>query len=288
MTIEEKPTRPADGPESVGETSPVMEESPTVQRGEAAPPQAAGVAGFDVVVRSSLLTVGDKVDHYEVREVLGAGSMAEVYRARDTRLGRKVALKLVKPGLWRDDANAVARFLTEARLTAKFSHPHIVQVYAVGEHEGTPFLALEYLRGQNLRERLRERGRFPAREAARIGLAIAEALTEANRHGVLHRDLKPSNVLVPPDGRVRVLDFGIAWQTHEPFPMSMRGPHSAAPSSPRLSARAKSTRAAVTVSPSEASSLPSLHAGHGTASEGTPRYMAPEQWAGAELDGAID
>lgn len=133
--------------------------------------------------------------------------MGEVYLAQDERLGRKVALKFVKPtGL---DAAACERFLAEARTTARFAHPHIVTVYAVGAHAGRPYLALEYLDGETLRERL-GRGPLPLPEALRVARAVAEALAEAHRHGVIHADLKPENVVVPADGRPRVVDFGLA------------------------------------------------------------------------------
>ncbi|MFH0902056.1 MAG: protein kinase [Pseudomonadota bacterium] len=134
--------------------------------------------------------------------------MGEVYLARDVKLGRKVALKLIRPRSL-GGGDAVGRFMREAKLTASFSHPHIVTVYRVGEHDGRPYLALEFLEGQNLRQRLLEE-RPGAKEATRIGLAIAQALAEAHRHKVLHRDLKPENVLLAKDGGVRVLDFGLA------------------------------------------------------------------------------
>lgn len=133
--------------------------------------------------------------------------MGEVYLAQDERLGRKVALKFVKPtGL---DAASFERFLAEARTTARFAHPHIVTVYAVGAHAGRPYLALEYLDGETLRDRL-DRGPLPLPEALRVARAVAEALAEAHRHGVIHADLKPENVVVPADGRPRVVDFGLA------------------------------------------------------------------------------
>jgi serine/threonine protein kinase len=156
-----------------------------------------------------ILRAGAMVDHHRVMRLLGQGGMGEVYLARDTRLGRKVALKLVHARL---DGNERARerFLHEARATATFNHPHIVTVYGVGEaNDGTPYLALEYVAGETLARRIAAE-RPSLREAMRIGLAIAEALEEAHRHDILHRDLKPANVLVGSDGRLRVVDFGIA------------------------------------------------------------------------------
>jgi WD40 repeat protein len=148
---------------------------------------------------------GAMVDHFRVLRPLGRGGEGLVFLARDTLLGRKVALKLLR----QRDAAAQEQLLVEARATACFNHPHIVTIYAVGTHEQRPYLALEYLEGPSLRGRIEE-GSLAPREVLRIGAAIAEALAEAHRHGVLHRDLKPENVLIPTDGRVRVLDFGLA------------------------------------------------------------------------------
>jgi serine/threonine protein kinase/ABC-type transport system substrate-binding protein len=155
-----------------------------------------------------LLSTGDWVEHFEVLRLVGRGGMGEVYLARDTKLGRRVALKIVRARAFGDD-RARARFLHEATVTAQFNHPHIVTAYSVGDHRGHPFVALEYLEGDTLRQVI-EAGPVPVRDTLRYGLAIAEALTEAHRHKILHRDLKPENVLIPLDGRLRVLDFGLA------------------------------------------------------------------------------
>src|SRR5262249_2074864 len=105
--------------------------------------------------------------------------------------------------------DAVERFLEEARATASFNHPHIVTLHAVGEHDGQPYLALEYLDGESLRTRLTT-GPLPARAALRCARAVAEAIAEAHRRGLVHADLKPENIVIPRDGRVRVVDFGLA------------------------------------------------------------------------------
>ena len=151
---------------------------------------------------------GSLVDHYRVERLLGRGGMGEVYLARDTHLGRRVALKVVRADQLATP-DATQQFLREARTTARFNHPHIVTVYGVGQCQGHLYLALEYLEGQTLGDRLAEAVPGTA-EALRLGLAIARALAEAHRHQVLHRDLKPGNVLIPPDGRPRVVDFGLA------------------------------------------------------------------------------
>ncbi|MFH0901605.1 MAG: serine/threonine-protein kinase, partial [Pseudomonadota bacterium] len=156
----------------------------------------------------SFLSPDSMVDHFRVARLVGRGGMGEVYLARDTLLNRRVALKVIHPR-YLDSEAAVARFMREAQLTAGFSHPHIVTVYAVGKHEGRLYLALEYLEGQNLRQRMDEE-RPGVRESLRIVLAIARALAEAHRHHVLHRDLKPDNVVLAKDGRLRLVDLGLA------------------------------------------------------------------------------
>src|SRR5688572_3810833 len=136
------------------------------------------------------LAPGTAVAGFEVVNLLGRGGMGEVYLARDTLLGRKVALKFLLPG--RVASSALNRILEEARTTARLNHPHIVTVYSVGEHEGRPFVALEYVPGPTLRELLTS-DRPGTTGALRIGLAIAEPLGAAHAQGVLHRDLKPEN-----------------------------------------------------------------------------------------------
>ncbi len=168
------------------------------------------------------LVAGSLVEHYAIIRFIARGGMGEVYLARDTRLGRKVALKLINAERVTNAENLTS-FLFEARATATFNHPHIVTLYGIGEHEGLPYLALEYLEGSTLRERMLG---DPAgqRESWRIGQAIAEALEEAHRHHVFHLDLKPENIIVPRDGRLRVVDFGLA---------RLRGLGALATSSPR-------------------------------------------------------
>ena len=159
--------------------------------------------------RSSLtIEPGERVDQYEVIRPIGKGGMGAVYLARDVLLGRKVALKVVHPNLLAS-AGAVDRFLFEARATASFNHPNIVAIYGLGQVHGCPYVALEYLPGNSLRERLRE-GPLAVGETVEMARCVAEALAEAHRQGLLHCDLKPENVFLPRDGRLRVLDFGLA------------------------------------------------------------------------------
>ena len=149
------------------------------------------------------LPPGTEVDGFVVKRLVGEGAMGRVYLAQDVRLGRAVALKFVKA------ASEPERFLDEARATARFNHPHIVTLYGAGVWNHSPYLVLEFLSGPSLRQRLGQ-GRLPLKEALRLGRAIAEAIAEAHHHGVLHADLKPENIVIPPDGRPRVVDFGLA------------------------------------------------------------------------------
>ncbi len=154
------------------------------------------------------LRPGDVVDHFVVRHRIGRGGFGTVYLARDMQLGRRVALKVVRRSRL-GDQRSVEAFLREARITAQFNHPSIVTVYGVGEHEGQPYVALEFVEGRTLREEMQVR-RIPVSRAIRITCAIAEGLAEAHAAGVLHRDLKPENILLGHDGRCRVADFGLA------------------------------------------------------------------------------
>jgi serine/threonine protein kinase len=142
--------------------------------------------------------------------------MGEVYRARDTRLGRNVAVKILPEHLARDPA-ALARFEREALAIAALSHPHIVEIFDLGDEGEMRFAVMELLEGETVREQLK-RGPYPAREVAKIGAAIAEALSAAHAKGIVHRDLKPENIFLRSDGHVKVLDFGLARITFAPSP----------------------------------------------------------------------
>jgi Tol biopolymer transport system component/tRNA A-37 threonylcarbamoyl transferase component Bud32 len=152
--------------------------------------------------------IGQSLGHYRITAALGAGGMGEVYRATDTTLNRDVAIKIL-PVEMAQDSQRLARFRREAQLLAALNHPNIAAIYGLEEAKGKPFLALELVEGEDLKERL-ERGAVPVDEALEIAEQIAEALEEAHNKGIVHRDLKPANVKITPDGKAKVLDFGIA------------------------------------------------------------------------------
>jgi Tol biopolymer transport system component len=154
------------------------------------------------------LKTSDKLGPYEIVALVGAGGMGEVYRARDTRLGRDVAIKVL-PRALANDADRLRRFEQEARTIAALNHPNIVGIHDIGAHDGAPFLVSEFLEGQTLREKLVS-GPLPVRRAIDYALGIAEGLAAAHEKGIVHRDLKPENVFVTRDGRIKVLDFGLA------------------------------------------------------------------------------
>ncbi len=151
---------------------------------------------------------GTKVGPYEILDRLGQGGMGEVYRARDTRLGREVAFKVLGEGV-EHDPDSIARFQQEARLAGALNHPNVLTVYDVGEHDRKPFLVSELLEGETLRELL-DAGSLPRKMALRLALQLAQGLSAAHGKGIVHRDLKPENVFVTLDGRAKILDFGIA------------------------------------------------------------------------------
>jgi hypothetical protein len=154
------------------------------------------------------LTSGTKIGPYEIVSSLGAGGMGEVYRATDTRLGRDVAIKVLPEALARD-AERLRRFETEARAVAALNHPNILSIHDIGTQEGTPYLVSECLDGQSLRQEL-SGGALPLRRAVEYGTEIAQGLAAAHDKGIIHRDLKPENIFVTRDGRVKILDFGLA------------------------------------------------------------------------------
>src|ERR1700677_4390968 len=166
------------------------------------------------------LTAGTKIGPYEILNPLGAGGMGEVYRARDTRLGRDVAIKVLLSERARD-AERLRRFETEARAVAALNHPNILSIHDIGTHDGAPYLVSECLEGQSLRQEL-SGGALPLRRAIEYGTEIAQGLAAAHDKGIIHRDLKPENIFVTRDGRVKILDFGLA-KLARPEPSSDEG-----------------------------------------------------------------
>jgi Tol biopolymer transport system component len=199
------------------------------------------------------------IDHYDILGRLGEGGMGEVYLARDRRLGRQVALKMLA-GRYTEDAGLRERFLSEARAVSALEHPHICRLYDVGEWENRPYFTMERLRGETLRDRLK-RGPLSAVEIRCIGAEVAEALAAAHERGILHCDIKPSNLFLTTDSGAKVMDFGIARRLHSVSMMSKPGSDDS------------------TIS----GTLP-----RGVSPAGTPFYMSPEQVRGEPLDGRAD
>jgi serine/threonine protein kinase len=154
------------------------------------------------------LSTGTKLSHYEITSQIGKGGMGEVYRGKDQVLGRDVAIKVL-PEEFARDADRVARFQREAKLLASLNHPNIAAIYGLEESEGTNFLVLELVEGEILADRIKA-GPIPVEASLKLTLQMAEALEAAHGKGVVHRDLKPANIKITPDGKVKVLDFGLA------------------------------------------------------------------------------
>ena len=203
------------------------------------------------------LAAGTRLGNYEIVAPLGAGGMGEVYRARDIRLGRDVALKVL-PADVAADAERLARFEHEARTVAGLNHPNIVTLYSVEDEDGTRFLTMELVEGESL-DRHVTPGGLPIARVVELGIALADALAAAHEKGVVHRDLKPANVMLTRDGRVKVLDFGLA----------------------KLDASStdlEATQAATIAAPLSAAGQVM----------GTVPYMAPEQVRGEAVDSRTD
>src|SRR5690242_1282127 len=157
---------------------------------------------------------GTRFGPYEIVAAIGAGGMGEVYRARDLKLGREVAIKVL-PSSLTGDPDRLARFTREAQVLAALNHPNIAAIHHVEETSNGPALVMELVEGETLADRI-ARGPIPLEEALPIAKQIAEALEAAHEQGIVHRDLKPANIKVRPDGTVKVLDFGLAKLTEPP------------------------------------------------------------------------
>src|SRR6202051_3610684 len=168
------------------------------------------------------LPSGTKLGPYEIVSLLGAGGMGEVYRARDARLRRDVAIKVL-PHTLSLEADRMRRFEQEALATAALNHPNILAVFDIGASEGSPYVVSELLEGETLRDRLRS-GPLPVRKTLDYAMQIAHGLAAAHEKGIIHRDLKPENLFVTKDGRVKILVFGLAKLTQPEA-----GPHTSLP-----------------------------------------------------------
>ncbi|MFL6414987.1 MAG: protein kinase domain-containing protein, partial [Bryobacteraceae bacterium] len=196
---------------------------------------------------------GYKLDHFEILELIGRGGMGDVYRSRDLRLNRNVALKVL-PADFARDPGSVVRFEREARAASALSHPNIVHVYDVGHTDGIYWIASELASGHSLRQ-LIKRGALPVRQASEIAMQIAEGLAAAHAAGIVHRDLNPGNAMLTPEGRAKILDFGLAKSRQ--FISGTNGTPAAGLSTPGLIM-------------------------------GTPGYIAPEQISGKPADARSD
>src|SRR3974390_2246601 len=155
-----------------------------------------------------MLTPGSKLGPYAIVSSIGAGGMGEVYRARDARLNRDVAIKIL-PASFSSDPDRLQRFAQEARAAAALSHPNILSIYDIGDDQGAPYVVSELLEGETLRDRLRN-GALAQRKATEYARQIASGLGAAHEKGIVHRDLKPEYIFITSDGRVKILDFGLA------------------------------------------------------------------------------
>src|SRR5436190_17142360 len=158
-------------------------------------------------------SVGALIGHYRIESLIGAGGMGEVYLARDERLGRKAALKLLPQRLTADETQ-LSRFKTEARSASALNHPNILTVYEIVTEGNRQFIATEFIEGMTLRASL-ARGKMNLHDALEIALQVASALAAAHETGIVHRDIKPENIMLRPDGYAKVLDFGIAKLTEQ-------------------------------------------------------------------------
>jgi DNA-binding winged helix-turn-helix (wHTH) protein/tRNA A-37 threonylcarbamoyl transferase component Bud32/tetratricopeptide (TPR) repeat protein len=237
---------------------------------ESAPGIAPGQVPGEAPLQSSSL-IGKKVSHYRVLDVIGAGGMGMVFKAEDLKLGRPVALKFL-PEEFAGDAVALKRFEREAQTASALNHPNICTIYEIEEHEGQPFIAMELLQGDNLRDRLSasKQKPLPLRELLEISAQICDGLQAAHGQGIIHRDIKPANIFLCKSGTVKILDFGLAKLTSSDVALE----------------RAEAASATVPKTTSTESLKKALT--HTGTTAGTAGYMSPEQVRHEELDTRSD
>lgn len=201
----------------------------------------------------SLTTVG----HYAIVNKIGSGGMGDVYRARDTKLGREVAIKMLAER-FASDREILARFSREARAASALNHPNIITIYEIGTHDSSPFIVMEFIDGESLREVL-QKSPLTILQVLRIATQVASGLAQAHEAGIIHRDLKPSNLMLVKDGRVKILDFGLAKLAEKNLDEER---------SPDSTTGMVETRTGLVM--------------------GTPPYMSPEQASGKPVDFTTD
>jgi serine/threonine protein kinase/lipoprotein NlpI len=245
--------------QACAEDADLRREIATLLSSEAAP--ATEVMAQVIHVETDPSPIGRKIGHYQIRSLLGAGGMGNVFLAQDTHLRRSVAIKLL-PVKFTADAGRVRRFAREARAASALNHPNIITIHEIDEAETHHYIVTEYVAGETLRERLMDapQGRLIPSEALDVAMQIASALAAAHKEGITHRDIKPENVMVRPDGWVKVLDFGLAKLTEAP---------------------------SLLVDDFNPSTLV-MHSTETGMVMGTARYMSPEQARGEKIDGRTD